>query len=329
MFASNWTVGKKFAFTGSLLMVLCAVLGLVALTSVTGLVAQVNAVSNEALAGVARFGQVEAALNEMRGDVLKHIGSDDPSTMRAAEANIGKLRALVAGELSAYAAGIASDEERERFAKVQPALERYYAVCDAVLEVSRSGQHEAAYKKYENESIKTGIYRAAKAAVQDVNAYNRQRGRRLAEQATASGGRARMTVWLLLVSTLVCGSVLLGLIVRGINRTLGRVASELSQGADQLSHAAAQVAASSQSLAQGSSEQAASLEETSSSLESMSSMTKQASENAHQADGLAQHAKGAAVEGGAAMAQIAGAMEKIRASAEGTSQIIKDINEIA
>jgi len=98
---------------------------------------------------------------------------------------------------------------------------------------------------------------------------------------------------------------------------------------DQVSSASGQIASSSQSVADGASQQASALEETSSSLESMSAMTKRSADNAQQANGLAQTAKGAATEGALAMEQMGGAMTKIRASAEGTSQIIKDINEIA
>jgi methyl-accepting chemotaxis protein len=98
---------------------------------------------------------------------------------------------------------------------------------------------------------------------------------------------------------------------------------------DQVSSASGQIASSSQSVADGASQQASALEETSSSLESMSAMTKRSADNAQQANGLAQTAKGAATEGAAAMEQMGTAMTKIRASAEGTSQIIKDINEIA
>jgi methyl-accepting chemotaxis protein len=105
--------------------------------------------------------------------------------------------------------------------------------------------------------------------------------------------------------------------------------AQVAQAVSQVSSASAQIAASSQSVADGASEQASSLEETSSQLESMSSVTKQATDNAFQANGLAQNAKGAATEGAAAMDQMSGAMRKIKASAEGTSQIIKDINEIA
>jgi methyl-accepting chemotaxis protein len=58
-------------------------------------------------------------------------------------------------------------------------------------------------------------------------------------------------------------------------------------------------------------------------------MVKSSADNAQPASALAQSAKGVAADGVDAMQEMAGAMESIRASAEGTSQIIKDINEIA
>jgi methyl-accepting chemotaxis protein len=121
-------------------------------------------------------------------------------------------------------------------------------------------------------------------------------------------------------------------IADALNATAGALddaMSEVAQTVDQVSSASSQIASSSQAVASGASEQASSLEETGSSLESMSSMTKSAADNAQQASVLAVTARGSATEGSAAMEQMTGAMARIKASAEGTSQIIKDINEIA
>jgi len=110
---------------------------------------------------------------------------------------------------------------------------------------------------------------------------------------------------------------------------LGSALSQVAGSVEQLSAASSQIAASSRAVADGASQQASSIEETSSSLESMASQAKQAADNAQQANALARSAKDAAVDGSSAMEQMVGAMGRIRASAEGTSQIIKDINEIA
>ena len=117
--------------------------------------------------------------------------------------------------------------------------------------------------------------------------------------------------------------------VNATGEALHDALAQVAQAVDQVSSASTQIAASSQAVASGASEQAASLEETTSSIESVSGMTKQAADNAQQANQLAKAARAAATDGSAAVEQMQGAMGKIKASAEGTSQIIKDINDIA
>jgi methyl-accepting chemotaxis protein len=58
-------------------------------------------------------------------------------------------------------------------------------------------------------------------------------------------------------------------------------------------------------------------------------MTRNNAEHAQRANALAGATRGASDSGAAAMERMTGAMEKIRASAEGTAAIIRDINEIA
>jgi len=117
--------------------------------------------------------------------------------------------------------------------------------------------------------------------------------------------------------------------VNATGEALHEALAQVAEAADQVTSASTQIAASSQAVASGASEQAASLEETTASLESVMSITRQASDNAQQANTLAHAARDAATEGAAAVEQMQGAMGKIRASAEGTGAIIKDINDIA
>ncbi|MBN2799450.1 MAG: PAS domain-containing protein [Deltaproteobacteria bacterium] len=103
----------------------------------------------------------------------------------------------------------------------------------------------------------------------------------------------------------------------------------VAEAVDQISSASNQIASSSQSVAEGASEQASSLEETSSSLEQMASMTRQNADNTQSAKVLAHSTRGVGEQGAAAMDQMRDAMTRIRQAAEGTAQIIKDINDIA
>jgi methyl-accepting chemotaxis protein len=105
--------------------------------------------------------------------------------------------------------------------------------------------------------------------------------------------------------------------------------SQVAEAAEQVSSAASQIASSSQSVASGASEQAASLQETVTAIDGVSAMTRQSADNAQQADALVKSAHEAAATGVLAVELMQGSMAGIKRSAEGTSQIIKDINEIA
>ncbi|MFO0583846.1 MAG: methyl-accepting chemotaxis protein [Anaeromyxobacter sp.] len=117
--------------------------------------------------------------------------------------------------------------------------------------------------------------------------------------------------------------------VNATARALHEALVQVSAAVEQVSSASTQIAASSQAVASGASEQASSLQETSSSVESLAERTKHSADSAQQANLLAQTARGAANDGAQAVEQMQGVMGRIRASAEGTSQIIKDVSDIA
>jgi methyl-accepting chemotaxis protein len=105
--------------------------------------------------------------------------------------------------------------------------------------------------------------------------------------------------------------------------------AQVTAAAEQLNGAVGQISSSSQAVAHGASEQASSIEETSASLEQMSAMTKRNAASAGEARALADSTKSASDSGSRAMVQMTDAMGKIRAAAEGTATIIRDINDIA
>ncbi len=110
-----------------------------------------------------------------------------------------------------------------------------------------------------------------------------------------------------------------------LEQAIGGVADSVVQ----INAASSEVASGSQQAAEGAAEQASALEQTSASLEQMSGMTRQSADNAQRARALAESAKDQATDGNRVMRGMVDSMEQIRAAAEGTAQIIKDINEIA
>jgi methyl-accepting chemotaxis protein len=116
--------------------------------------------------------------------------------------------------------------------------------------------------------------------------------------------------------------------LNGTAEALHASMAQVAEVTQQVSSASMQIASSSQAVASGASEQAASIQETMASLERISGATRASAEGAQAADRLARQARGSADQGTQAMEQMGLAMTRIRASAEGTAQIIKDINEI-
>jgi methyl-accepting chemotaxis protein len=104
---------------------------------------------------------------------------------------------------------------------------------------------------------------------------------------------------------------------------------EVARAVDEVAAASSQIASSSAQVASGASEQAASLEETTGSLRSMTEFAARSTEHAREADEVARGARAAAEGGTGAMARMATAMGEVRRAAEGTSEIIRDIDDIA
>ncbi len=126
-----------------------------------------------------------------------------------------------------------------------------------------------------------------------------------------------------------CDKDALGLAIKQTTTALNEALGSVAESAGQVRNYSTEIASSSQSVAQGASQQASSLEQTTASLEQIGGMTKQNADNTKHAKVLAQTTKEAAEEGSQAMTRMVAAMTKIHTAAEGTAQIIGDINEIA
>ncbi|HJN78078.1 MAG TPA: methyl-accepting chemotaxis protein [Myxococcota bacterium] len=117
--------------------------------------------------------------------------------------------------------------------------------------------------------------------------------------------------------------------VNSSQQALHDVISQMTISSEFVAHAAGEISSGSQAIAEGATVQAASLEETAASLEEISGMTRQNADSTMKARALALSTKDTAESGEEAVAEMVEAMGKIRASASNTSQILKDINQIA
>jgi methyl-accepting chemotaxis protein len=118
-------------------------------------------------------------------------------------------------------------------------------------------------------------------------------------------------------------------VVNATGSSLDGAVAQVIESVAQIQSASEQIASSSQSVASGASRQAAALGDTNSRLADVAAAARRTADEAQQAEALARSAQGAADRGSAAMGHMNGTIDRIRTAAESTSQIIKDINDIA
>ncbi len=147
----------------------------------------------------------------------------------------------------------------------------------------------------------------------------------LGPQVQSSNQIAVTVVTWLSVAAVIIGMLLAWLLVRGIQRIVGRI----TQATEQVSAAVTEIAQGSVDLSQRTEEQASALEETASSMEELTSTVKQSADNAGQANQLASTARHQAEQGGHVVEQAVTAMTAINASSRKIADIITVIDEIA
>ena len=322
------TIGKRFVVTAAAILLLMTIQGLFSLSLISSIAKTVNTVVTDPLPGVYEVSKVEIDLQQMRGDIWKHISLSDAGRKAAAEQDIQDLKQSIDQTLAEYEKTVATPEDREAYERVAPAVTRYLqAAQNDVLPLSRDQKSAEARDKYMAEC--DPLHHAALAAVSSLVDLNRRNGE--TDGATALNSASNGRIWIIgmLLVAIAAGAAIVFFMSGSVNQVLTNAVRELAQGASQIAGAAGQVSTASQSLAQGSSEQAASLEETSSSSEEINSMAQRNSANCGEAATLMADAQQRFARTNEALEQMVLAMAEINASSDKIARIIRVIDEIA
>ena len=322
------TIGRRFAITAATLLSLMIVLGIFSLARTSSIANLVHTVVTDPLPGIYEVSRVEIALQQIRGNVWKHMASVDANQKAGAERDIQDLKLSIDQTLADYEKTISTAQDRDAYEKVPGAIRAYIqAVQNDVLPLSRDQKVDLAREKYLSEAER--LHHAALAAVSDLVDMNRRNGETDGALALGSASTGRIEILLILLGAIGVGCALVFFMVRSINGVLIGAVTDLTQGASQIASAAGQVSSASQSLAQGSSEQAASLEETSSSSEEINSMAQRNSQHCGEAATLMNESQQRFERTNAALRQMVVAMAEINASSDKIAKIIRVIDEIA
>lgn len=221
--------------------------------------------SEDVVPGLEYIGRVSTDVGVYRAAVWHHIANLDPKNFDSFEKDQAATLASLYRNFDLYEKFISKEEDRANLAQLRTQWEAYHRFWeDELKQVSRNTSVEAKLRANalgnQNLTPKFDVFKRTLEKMLDWNST-------YAKETSAAAASFNTTAAVLVT---ICGVValLLGIgfsfaVIRSLNQTLHKVASELDSNATQVSSAADQIAGSSNSLAKGASEQAAAIEQTS------------------------------------------------------------------
>ena len=306
--------------------------------------------------------------SQIRAAVWQHLASKDAAARDKLEADIVEARTAIGKALDLYEKeDITDEQDRALLAADRAVLQRYDAVRDKVLALSKAGELDAARDLLmTNQPIINELVDAFAAH----HRYNEKLGNTGAAEGAATAASAR---WIssglaLAIMVLVAGMGLLlarriasslknaievahtiaggdlsvqvgatsndevGQLMSALadmSASLVRIVAEVRSGTDTISTASSEIAAGNLDLSARTEQQAGSLEETASAMEELTATVRQNADNARQAQQMAVSASDKAQRGGQVMGDVIRTMEAIDGASNKIADIIGVIDGIA
>jgi methyl-accepting chemotaxis protein len=323
------TIGRKLTFSFAAMLTVTLVLAAVSLTAIDKLSKSLDRAVNITTKKI----ELIAAVSNARSDML--AAQRGVIMFKYSESAVGAEKAKRLFESAADQWGtsvsqirplLVTKEGAELTNHLADSLAAWRSAFAEIEQLTASGNPGAAVHVAVDKGVP--IYDAAGRDSQRLQELQRGFLEKDKRSAAEIGSLSRWSSFALLAVSFVVGGLVLWL-VRNVNGSLRRLASELGVGAEQLAGAASEVSSSSQALAEGSSEQAASLEETSATAEEINAMARRNSESSRSAAALVTSSEHKFMQTNRTLEQTVAAMAEINTQSGKISKIIKVIEEIA
>ncbi|CAN5475965.1 methyl-accepting chemotaxis protein [soil metagenome] len=321
------TIGTRITLSFAFAVGITTLLGVFAYSRITTIDSHLATINQNNVPSMSAIDDIATETQERRSALLVRIASSDLQVKAAQDQEIRRRGEEIANNFRKYEKLIVNSEDRANLEELKTRYAAWVEVREHISALSEAGDDKAAMALYLSKG--DALFDEFAKQADRMSDWQQALSRAEADGSAAAIGSGKSGILVGLVTSVIVGALLGGILTVSINRALKRLAETLTAGSEQTASAASQVAATSQRLAQGASEQAASLEETSSSLEEMSSMTRKNAESAQQAAALSAEAKSAADKGNQAMGRMVSAIGDIQKSATETAKIVRTIDEIA
>jgi methyl-accepting chemotaxis protein len=312
--------------TFTAVVVLSSVVGVFAVLQLGRVNATTANVTRRALPSVRALGSISLATARFRMAMLQFVAASEAERAAATD-GMDKALAAIEQEQKLYEPLIASSFEKETYNEFMSAWSEYMMAHATALGLVMEGKADEARAVMAGDAQKQ--FDASAARLGALIEQNRINAEAAQASSDAIAQSARWWVLTLMVAVLVAGSGLAWLVIGGVNRLLGRVASDIAGSAETLVTAASDASHASDELSRSAGDQASSLEAASTTMAQISTTTRTNARHAHDAAALVTDADTLIRSSNDALDAMVTSMAGIEDASSRVTRIIRTIDEIA
>jgi len=364
----NMRIAVRLSLGFGVLIALLLAIAVAAAFQMRSLNAEVKEITGNWLISVERVNRMNTNTSDFRITEMQHVLNTDEQKMAAIEQAMAKVLNEFKQNEQAYVPTVVTQQERQLYDRFKADWQRYLALHERTLALSRQNLNEEAKALLEGEA--QSLFDSASATLMALVQFNHDGAVAASVTAEAAYETAQQVLAGASVLALVLGVVLARRLVRSITQPLqvavqaidrvaagdlnGRVASQsndevgqLLKALERMQHsltdtvqsvrlnaqsvavASAEIAQGNADLSQRTEEQASALEETAATMDELGSTVRNNAANANEANNLALNASLVATQGGEMVNQVVETMQGINTSSRKISDIISVIDGIA
>jgi methyl-accepting chemotaxis protein len=310
-------------------------IAVVCLSSVVGAFAvlqlgRVNAttanVTRRALPSVRALGNIGLATARFRMATLQFVAASEAERASVSE-RMDKALEAIEQEQKHYEPLIASAYEKQTYNEFMSAWSDYMMAHATALGLVMEGKADEARAVMAGDAQTQ--FDASAARLNALIEQNRINAEAAQASSEAIAHSARWWVLSMMIGVLLVGCGLAWAVIAGVNRLLGRVASDIAGSAEMLVSAAGDASRASEALSRSAGEQESSLAEASASMAQISTTTRTNARHAHDAAALVTEADTLIRSSNVALDAMVTSMAGIEDASSRVTRIIRTIDEIA
>jgi methyl-accepting chemotaxis protein len=227
-FLSNVSIKMKIISGFSLVVLLTAVVGIIAIVKMQGLGNDIDDFTSNLMPSVKYLNEVERGLNDVRrGEIQASYKQEDTAVVDKYFKRLGDKKVDVAKSVANYDKMNLTAEEKKNWGQAKQEIDQYFVAAAKTFELIKAGKTQEAIEQ-QNGASKKEFDEGAKSVV-DLVSYNNKEAADSTVKSIAEVRHAKMLVIGLLVACIVFSITIALVIARMISLPIGKLSMEVGK----------------------------------------------------------------------------------------------------